>query len=93
MFALARLKRDLGARLASQPFMAEASMTFLDGCLATGILLALALNLVFACWWADPVAALLIGAIAGHQAHEGWEAERVRRERNHAARRVPPRAS
>lgn len=68
MFTLARLKRDLGARLASPPFMAEASMTFLDGCLATAILLALALNLVFAWWWADPLAALLIGTLAAHQA-------------------------
>jgi divalent metal cation (Fe/Co/Zn/Cd) transporter len=48
-------------------------MTFLDGCLASSILTALALNLVLGWWWADPVAALLIGAVAAHEAREAWQ--------------------
>lgn len=72
MFSLARWKRRIGTALGSEPFGAEASMTFLDGCLATSILGALALNLVFGWWWADPVAALLIGAVAAREARESF---------------------
>lgn len=72
MFGLALWKRRVGRSLESGPFRAEASMTFLDGCLATSILTALALNLVLEWWWADPVAALLIGAVAAREARQSW---------------------
>lgn len=75
MFSLARWKRRVGSALESDPFRAEASMTLLDGCLATSILTALALNLVLGWWWADPVAALLIGAVAAREARESWHPE------------------
>lgn len=75
MFSLARWKRRVGTALDSEPFRAEAAMTFLDGCLATSILTALALNLVFGWWWADPAAALLIGAVAAREARESWQGE------------------
>jgi divalent metal cation (Fe/Co/Zn/Cd) transporter len=48
-------------------------MTFLDGCLATSILVALVLNLALGWWWSDPVAALLIGAVAAREARESWQ--------------------
>lgn len=70
MFGLARWKRRVGTALDSDPFRAEASMTFLDGCLATGILIALGLNLALGWWWADPAAALLIGAVAANEARD-----------------------
>jgi divalent metal cation (Fe/Co/Zn/Cd) transporter len=72
MFGLARWKRRVGRVLQSDPFLAEASMTFLDGCLATSILVALALNLTLGWWWADPIAALLFGAVAVREAVESW---------------------
>jgi divalent metal cation (Fe/Co/Zn/Cd) transporter len=71
MFTLARAKRRIGLRLESEPFLAEASMTFLDGGLATGILTALVLNSAFGWWWADPVAAILVGLVAANEAIEG----------------------
>lgn len=77
MFSLARWKRQVGTALNSEPFRAEASMTFLDGCLATSILTALALNLVLGWWWADPAAALLIGAVAAREARESWHVDRA----------------
>jgi divalent metal cation (Fe/Co/Zn/Cd) transporter len=73
MFGLAAWKRRVGTVLVSPPFLAEASITFLDGCLAASILAALALNLTLGWWWADPVAAIVIGAVA---AREGWAARR-----------------
>ncbi len=74
MFALARWKRSIGRRIGSEPFLAEATMTFLDGCLATGILTALALNTAVRWWWADPLAAAIIAIFAAREAHDGWRA-------------------
>ena len=80
MFVLARLKRRVGTALHSEPFRAEAAMTFLDGCLAAGILAALALNLGLGWWWADPLAALLVGGAAAREAfHEFFGGEVSRR--------------
>ena len=72
MFTLARAKRRVGTRLRSEPFLAEASMTFLDGGLATGILTALVLNSAFGWWWADPAAAMLVALVAANEAREGF---------------------
>ena len=72
MFTLAAWKRRVGRRLNSEPFLAEADMTFLDGWLATSILAALALNVAFGWWWADPLAAVLVAVVAAREAVEGW---------------------
>lgn len=72
MFSLARWKKRIGTELNSEPFLAEASMTFLDGCLASGVVVALVLNLAFSWWWADPLAALLVGIAAAREARESW---------------------
>lgn len=80
MFGLAAWKRRIGRRLGSGPFLAEARLTYLDGWLATGILIALVLNAALGLWWADPGAALVIAVIAGREAVElagaGGEAQR-----------------
>ena len=73
MFGLAAGKRRIGRRLGNDPFLAEARMTFLDGCLATAILTALALNTAFGWWWADPAAALVVSAVAAREAAELME--------------------
>jgi len=72
MFSLARLKHVTARAAASPPLRAEASMTFLDGCLATGILIALVLNAAFGLWWADPAAAALVGAACVGAAVDNW---------------------
>jgi divalent metal cation (Fe/Co/Zn/Cd) transporter len=72
MFGLASLKRRVGTKLQSEPFLAEASMTRLDGGLATGILVALVLNATLGWWWADPLAAILVGAAAAREARHNW---------------------
>ena len=79
MFTLARLKERIGARLESEPFRAEASMTFLDGCLAAGILIALVLNTTLGWWWADPLAAAVVGLVAASEAREGFASDRAAR--------------
>lgn len=70
LFSLARIKRRTARAMDSGPLEAEASMTFLDGCLCIGILTALAVNMLFGWWWADALAALAIGMFA---AKEGLE--------------------
>ena len=64
MFGLAILKRTTARSLRSEPLHAEAAMTFLDGWLSTGVLTALVLNATLDWWWADPIAALLVAAVA-----------------------------
>lgn len=77
MFTLAWHKRLVGAALASDPFLAEARMTFLDGCLATAIVGALALRAAFGWWWADPLAAALVAVAAAGEARSNWREARA----------------
>lgn len=72
MFTLARWKRQVGVALGAAPLVSEASVTFLDGLLAVGILVALALNTAFEWWWADPIAAAVVGMLALREAVTGW---------------------
>jgi divalent metal cation (Fe/Co/Zn/Cd) transporter len=72
MFALARSKRRTGEALGSRPLVANASMTMIDGCLAAGILLALAADRLAGWWWADPLAAGVVAVIALNEAREDW---------------------
>jgi divalent metal cation (Fe/Co/Zn/Cd) transporter len=64
MFTLAIKKRRLSGALGNHPLAHEAAVTMLDGCLASGILLALVVNTAFGWWWADPIAAAGVGMIA-----------------------------
>jgi divalent metal cation (Fe/Co/Zn/Cd) transporter len=64
MFTLSWRKRVVGASLENHPLEHEARITFLDGMLATGVLLALVANVAFGAWWADPIAAALVGLAA-----------------------------
>ena len=72
MFSLAWGKRRTGDALGNRPLMADASMTFIDGCLATGILVALLADRLFGWWWADPLAAAIVGLVALSEARENW---------------------
>ena len=55
-----------------QRLEAEARMTLLDGCLATGILAALVLNAAIGLWWADPAAAAVVGLFCLREAVDNW---------------------
>ena len=72
MFVLARTKRRTGLALGSRPLIANASMTLIDGCLAGGVLLALIADRLVGWWWADPLAAGLVGLIALNEARQNW---------------------
>jgi divalent metal cation (Fe/Co/Zn/Cd) transporter len=78
MFVLAFKKQTLAKRAQSEPLAAEARMTFLDGCLATSILIALVMNGVFGIWWADPAAALLVAMFCFREAVDNWSQSRAK---------------
>jgi divalent metal cation (Fe/Co/Zn/Cd) transporter len=72
MFTLAVKKRTIARAARSEPLAAEAQMTFLDGCLAVGILVALVMNAVWGLWWADPAAACLVALFCFREAFTNW---------------------
>ncbi len=72
MFALAAAKRRVGRRIGSRPLVANARMTFLDGCLAAGVCAALLADLALGWWWCDPLAAAVVAALATSEGIKGW---------------------
>jgi divalent metal cation (Fe/Co/Zn/Cd) transporter len=70
MFTLAFAKRATARRLDSAPLRSEASLTFLDGTLATLTLVGLSLNAMLGWSWADPAAALVVSVAALVEARE-----------------------
>lgn len=72
---LARAKRRLAPALGSRAAASEANQTFLCALLSAVVLVGLGLNAAFGWWWADPVAALVMGAIAAAEAVRTWRAE------------------
>lgn len=74
MPVIARAKRRVAPVLGSRAAAAEATQTDLCTALSGALLAGLGLNLLFGWWWADPVAGLLIAAIAGYAAVATWRA-------------------
>jgi divalent metal cation (Fe/Co/Zn/Cd) transporter len=72
---LARAKGRLAPVLGSQAAASEANQTRLCAVLSAVVLAGLALNAVAHWWWADPVAAIVIGGIAATEAVRTWRAE------------------
>lgn len=64
MLLLGALKRSTGNQLGSEPLAAEARMTMIDAALALAVLIGLIANAFLGWWWADPIAALLVGVAA-----------------------------
>ena len=72
---LARAKRQLAPVLGSQAAASEANQTRLCALLSGVVLCGLVLNAVAGWWWADPLAALVIGGIAATEAVGTWTTE------------------
>ena len=75
MPVLARAKRALAPALGSQAVAADAAQTHLCAMLSAVLLFGVGFNALFGWWWADPVAALIIGALAAGAARQAWQAE------------------
>jgi len=72
---LARAKRNVGTQLSSAAAVKEASQTSLCAYLSVALLIGLGANAVFGWWWADPLAALAIAAVALKEGRESWRGE------------------
>jgi divalent metal cation (Fe/Co/Zn/Cd) transporter len=72
---LAAAKRRVGNKLHSAATVKEASQTSLCAYLSIALLVGLLANALAGWWWADPLAALVIAAIAVKEGRESWRGE------------------
>jgi divalent metal cation (Fe/Co/Zn/Cd) transporter len=72
---LARAKQHVGRRLSSSATVSEGSQNMICAYLSVALLVGLGANAFFGWWWADPLAALAIAAIAVREGRESWRGE------------------
>ena len=72
---LATAKRRVGHRLGSAATVSEAEQNQICAYLSVALLVGLLLNALEGWWWADPAAALVIGAVALNEGIESWRGE------------------
>jgi len=72
---LAYAKRRLGSQLHSAATVKEAAQTQLCAYLSIALLLGLGANALAGWWWADPLTALGIAAVAFKEGRESWRGE------------------
>jgi divalent metal cation (Fe/Co/Zn/Cd) transporter len=72
---LAGAKRRIGNRLHSAATVKEASQTQLCAYLSIALLIGLGANALAGWWWADPLAALGIAALAAKEGRQSWRGE------------------
>jgi divalent metal cation (Fe/Co/Zn/Cd) transporter len=70
MFCLSAAKARTGRALDNPVLVAEGRVTFVDGLLATAVLLGLTANAALGWWWADPVAGYVLLYYALREAHQ-----------------------
>jgi divalent metal cation (Fe/Co/Zn/Cd) transporter len=72
---LARAKRKVGRKLGSSATVSEAGQNMICAYLSVALLAGLLANALAGWWWADPVAALVIAAVAAKEGLESWRGE------------------
>jgi divalent metal cation (Fe/Co/Zn/Cd) transporter len=72
---LAIAKRRTGQQLSNAALVADSAETWLCSYLSLSLLVGLGLHSLFGWWWADPVAALVIAALAVREGWEAWQGE------------------
>jgi divalent metal cation (Fe/Co/Zn/Cd) transporter len=72
---LAYAKRRLGNQLHSAATVKEAAQTQLCAYLSIALLVGLAANALAGWWWADPLTALAIAAVAVREGRDAWRGE------------------
>ena len=72
---LAIAKSRVGDRLGSSATKSEGRQNMLCAYLSVALLVGLLSNALFAWWWADPVAALVIAAVAVNEGREAWQGD------------------
>lgn len=72
---LAWAQRRTGKALHSSSVVADSNQTLLCTYMSAALLVGLALNAVLGWWWADPLAGLVIAAIALKEGRDAWRGE------------------
>jgi divalent metal cation (Fe/Co/Zn/Cd) transporter len=72
---LAVAKGRLGDRLGSSATKSEGRQNMLCAYLSAALLVGLSANAILGAWWADPVTALLIAAVAVREGVEAWRGD------------------
>jgi divalent metal cation (Fe/Co/Zn/Cd) transporter len=72
---LARAKRNVGRKLNSSATVSEASQNMICAYLSIALLAGLLANALLGWWWADPIAALVIAAVAAKEGVNSWRGE------------------
>ena len=72
---LAGAKRRIGHKLNSSAAVSESNQNMICAYLSIALLVGLSLNALAGWWWADPAAALVIGAVALREGIESWRGE------------------
>ncbi len=75
MPVLAQAKRRTGRALGSVTVTADSRQTWLCTYLSAVLLLGLVLNAALGWWWADPIAGLVIAALALREGREAWSGD------------------
>ncbi len=69
---LARAKQRIGRELGSSATVSEGAQNMLCAYLSVALLVGLGANALFGLWWADPIAALVIAAVAVREGRQSW---------------------
>jgi divalent metal cation (Fe/Co/Zn/Cd) transporter len=72
---LARAKRRVGVELGSRATQSEAGQNMLCAYLSVALLAGLGANALLGWWWADPLAGLVIAAVAAREGVQSWRGE------------------
>ena len=72
---LANAKARVAEELGSSATKSESRQTMLCAYLSAGLLLGLGLNALLGWWWADPITALGIAAVALKEGRNAWRGE------------------
>ena len=72
---LASAKRRNGTAMGSAAVVADSNQTKLCSYLSAILLAGLVLNATVGWWWADPIAALAIAALAANEGREAWRGD------------------
>jgi divalent metal cation (Fe/Co/Zn/Cd) transporter len=72
---LARAKRRVGHALGSAATVGEGGQNMICAYLSVALLVGLLANALLGWWWADPAAALVIGAVAAREGVESWRGD------------------
>lgn len=75
MPVLSGLQRRAGRELGSLSAVADSKQTLLCTYLSAVLLVGLVLNSLLGWWWADPIAALVIAAVAVREGAQAWQGQ------------------